>query len=361
MTFSLRARCAESHVHLTSRRYQGEMVLKGVLLATCFLAASLTATADPDVTQGVPLRNQNPFLQVFGLPPFQSAVLTAVSALDYRVSFDIVNHAELGANTLEDISIDGESHFLTLSLRRGMTDRFELGLDIPLVGHAGGFLDNTIESWHDLLGLSNSKRRGPDNQLGIRYSNAGFAPYELNSAVFGIGDIQLTAAMPLRRADNSDPLSVAIRSSIKIPTGSADELRGSGAMDLSLGLYASDQYTVWQRDFDVSAFAGMLFLGDGDVLPDLQRSAVPYGGVAMSWWISERFGVSAQLQAEGPYFDSDLDELGGVSAQLAVGFDFRLRTPGTSLHFSITEDVAAGTTTTPDFGVHLSIRRAGRN
>jgi len=361
LKYPIRASGAESRVHLNSRRYRCGIELKEALLATCFLAGSLTAAADPGVTQGVPLRNQNPFLQIFGLPPFQSAALTAGSALDYRVSFDIVNHAELGANMLEDISIDGESHFLTLSLRRGMTDRFELGLDIPFVGHAGGFLDNAIESWHDLLGLSNSKRRGPDNQLGIRYSNAGLARYELNSAVFGIGDIQLTAAMPLRRADYSDPFSAAIRSSIKIPTGAADELRGSGAADLSLGLYASDRYTVWQRDFAVSAFAGMLFLGDGDVLPDLQRSTVPYGGVAASWWISERFGVSAQLQAEGPYFDSDVDELGGYSAQLAAGFDLRLRKPGMSLHFSITEDIAAGTTTTPDFGVHLSIRRAGRN
>lgn len=316
--------------------------------------------AEQGVTQGVPLRNQNPFLQIFGLPPFQSAALAAEGALDYNLSLDIVSHAESGSNVLEDISIDGESYFLSLSLRRGLSNRLEVGVDLPLVAHAGGFLDSAIENWHDLLGLSNSKRRGADNQLGFRYSNAGQTLYELGSPSFAIGDIQLTAAVPLRKADVDSPLSVSLRSSIKIPTGSAKELSGSGATDFSLGLYVTDRYSLWRRDLDLSGFAGVLLLGEGRILADLQRSAVPYGGVASSWWINDRIAISAQLQLEGAYFDSDVEELGGTSAQLAVGFDYRLPRQGTSLHLSITEDIAAGTTTTPDFGLHLSLRKIDR-
>lgn len=63
------------------------------------------------------------------------------------------------------------------------------------------------------------------------------------------------------------------------------------------------------------------------------------------------------MQVEGPYFDSNVEEPGRVSAQLAVGLDYRWPQQRTSLHFAITEDIAAGTTTTPDFGVHFSIRR----
>lgn len=318
------------------------------------------ASAQHGVVQGMPLRNQNPFMQIFGLPPFQSATLVPAGSLEYAVSLDIVSHAESGANPLEDISIDGESYFLAVSFRRGLTERLEIGIDVPLVAHAGGFLDSAIENWHDLLGLSNSKRQGPDSQLGFRYSNAGVTLYELNSTSIGIGDIQLTAAMPLRKASETNPLSVSIRSSVKLATGASSELRGSGATDFSLGLYASDRYTLWRRNLDISGFAGVLLLGDGEVLPDLQRSALTYGGAAAAWWISDRFGVSAQLQAEGPYYDSEVDELGGASAQLAVGFEYRVPQQGTSLHFSITEDIVAGTTTTPDFGVHFSVRRTGR-
>lgn len=312
------------------------------------------------MTQGVPLRNQNPFLQIFGLPPFQSARLAAPNAFDLDMSVDIVSHADSAITPFEDIVIDGESYFLTMSMRRTLSERLEVGFDLPLVSHQEGFLDSAIKDWHDLLGLSNSKRRGANNQLAFRYSSGGRTRYELDSTASGIGDLQLTAAMPLRKADDADALSVSLRGAIKLPTGSAEDLTGSGAADFSLGLYASNSYRLWQRDLDLSGFAGVLLLGDGDVLPDLQRRAVPYGGIAASYWMAERFGVSMQLQLEGPYFDVDAEEIGGSSAQLAVGFDYRLRQPGTSLHFSITEDIAAATTATPDFGIHFSVRKTGR-
>lgn len=331
-----------------------------VMLALGLLGCSLVAAAQQVTSHGVPLRNQNPFLQIFGLPPFQSAKLAPSGALNYHVSFDIVNHVEFAGSPVEEIEIDGESYFLSLSLRRGWKDRFEVGVDVPLVAHAGGFLDNAIENWHDLLGLSNSKRRGPDDQLAFRYALAGETQYELNSTSFDLGDIQLSAAVPLRKGSDDNPFNMSLRGSIKLPTGSAEDLSGSGATDVSLGIYASSSHTLWQRELEMSGFAGALFLGDGDVLSDIQRSVVPYGGIAASWWVTERFGVSLQLQAEGAYFDSELDELGGTSTQLAVGFDYRMRNQRTSLHLAITEDIAAGSTTTPDFGVHFSFRKFGR-
>lgn len=336
-----------------------DVPLGRALLVVSLMAWPISATAGQSVTQGVPLRNQNPFLQIFGLPPFQSANLASDGETNYDLIFDLVSHADDGENMFEEVVVDGESYFLTLSLRRGVTQNFELGVDVPLVGHAGGFLDNAIENWHDLLGLSNAKRDGSRNGLGFRYSGNGDALYELDSPTFGIGDIQLTLAAPLRRPGEDSGLALAVRSSIKLPTGEPDELRGSGATDFSLGLHASDRRTLWQRDLDISGFAGVLLLGEGEVLADIQRSTVPYGGVAAAWWTTERLAITTQLYAQGEYFDSDLDELGGSSLQLAVGFDYRLQRTGLSLLFSIVEDAAPGKTTTPDFGVHFSIRRTG--
>ena len=336
----------------------------GTLVARALLVISLIvwpifAVAGQSVTQGVPLRNQNPFLQIFGLPPFQAANLATDGETKYDLIFDLVSHADDGENMFEEVVVDGESYFLTLSLRRGVTRNLELGIDVPLVGHAGGFLDNAIESWHDLLGLSNGKRDGTRNELGFRYSGNGDDLYELDSSTFGIGDIQLTAAVPLRRPSENSDLALAVRSSIKLPTGDADELRGSGTTDFSTGLYASDKRTLWKRDLDLSGFAGVLLLGEGEVLTDIQRSTVPYGGIAAAWWMTERFAITTQIYAQGEYFDSDLDELGGSSLQLAVGFDYRLQRNGLSLLFSIVEDATPNKTTTPDFGVHFSIRRSG--
>lgn len=309
------------------------------------------------VGHGFALRNQNPFLQIYGLPPFQSAALAAPGELTYIVSLDIANHADAGDNELEDFVIDGETYFLTVSLRWRATSRLELGIDVPFVAHSDGFLDNAIENWHDTFGMSNTKRRGPSNQLRFSYSSAGITQFELSSPSSGIGDIQLTAAMPI--GEEGDARAFSVRSSIKLPMGEASELRGSGAVDVSLGVYGKDTRTLWNRSLGLAGFAGVLLLGDGDVLADIQRSAVPFGGISANWQLTENLGVAAQLHAQGSYFDSELKELGGNTVQLAVGFDFRLPQQGLGLSFAVVEDVSANATT--DFALHFSVRSvAGR-
>lgn len=338
-------------------RRNRDQVCQRVLFAIGVLLLPVAALAGQAHWQGFPLRNQNPFLQIFGLPVFQSATLAAEGAPAYDLSLDIANHADDGSNPGEDFVIDGESYFLTLSSRRRLGNGVELGFHVPLIAHQHGFLDNAIESWHDTFGMSNSKRRGPANRLYFSYAGAGGIGYELDSPSIGIGDIQLTAAMPIRERANDGDLDVALRASIKLPTGDADKLLGSGAADVSIGAYVADTGTLWNRPLRVSGFVGALILGDGDVLTEMQRSALPYGGIAASWQATDRLAIVTQLSAQGAYFDSALEELGGDSLQLAVGGYYRLRDLESSLGFAIVEDVAANATT--DFALHCVLRING--
>lgn len=328
-----------------------------MLLVIALLVWPLTANAEQAGAHGFALRNQNPFLQIFGLPPFQSATLVADGTTRFSVSLDLVNHADDGDNAEEQFVVDGESYFLTLSLRRGITRRLELGVDLPLVAHAEGFLDNGIEGWHDIFGFSNSKRDGLSNQLRFRYLNANDTQYELTSPAFGIGDIQLTAAIPLGQINDSEGRSVALRSSVKLPTGAEEELRGSGATDFSMGLYATDTRTLWQRDLKMSGFIGALALGNGKVLTSVQRSTVPYGGAGATLHVTDNVRLSTQIYAQGAYFDSELEELGGTSVQLGVGGAYRLPRRGLLLSLAIVEDLVANAT--PDFALHFSVRWIG--
>ena len=326
-------------------------------LAIGLLLCPWVTDAGQDFQPGFPLRNQNPFLQIFGLPPFQSATLVGTDTLEYDLSLDIANHADAGDAINERFVIDGETYFLSLSLRRRVGDRLELGVDVPVVSHADGFLDNAIENWHDVFGMSNSKRRGPANQLSFSYVGAGSIEYELDSPEYGLGDVQLTAAIPIREANEADDLAVALRAGIKLPTGDAESLLGSGAVDLSFGAYIDVTNTLWDRNLDISAFVGALILGEGDVLPEIQRGALPYGGIAATWHITHRLGITTQLSAQGAYFDSELEELGGNSLQLGVGGYYRLQDRASSLGFAIVEDLSANATT--DFAVHISLRKNG--
>ena len=130
------------------------------------------------------------------------------------------------------------------------------------------------------------------------------------------------------------------------------EILGSGGTDFAVGLYATNNRTLFDRPLDLNGFVGGLALGNGDVLPSLQNDAVAFGGAAATWHWTGRFALTTQLYGQTQYFDSDVEELGGSSMQLAVGADITLRNRSL-LRLAIVEDVSANATT--DFAVHVSI------
>ena len=327
------------------------------LLAIALFAYPVGAGAWQGVADGFALRNQNPFLQIFGLPTFQSATLSEPGKFHYDFRFDIANHADVGGNDREDFAVDGETYFLTLSLRRRISERLEVGVDVPFVSHGDGFLDNAIEKWHNTFGMSNTKRRGPSNVLGFRYTLDGVTLFELDTPAAGLGDMQFTAGLQLKDPDDNDGFALTLRSSVKLPTGDDKKLLGSGATDFSLGLYASDTHTFFEHALGISGFAGLLVPGDSDILGPLQRTAVPFGGMAATWHATDRLELTTQLYVQGDYINSELEELGGESIQLAVGWGYQWPEQGASLKLAIVEDVLANATA--DFGVHFSISWEG--
>ena len=327
------------------------MTVIRAIIALAPLLASTTAWGTDIATFST--RNHHPFLHIYGLPPVQDANLAAPAESRWGAAFSLSNNAENSENAAESIVLDGESYFADLSFRYGLTDWLELGIDLPLVGHSGGFLDDPIADWHDIWGLSNSKRNGPENELRYRYEFGGAVQQEISTSSFSVGDVQLSAAIPLFHSAD-DPRRVAMRFSVKLPTGDAGSLHGSGATDAALALYAQDSGLLFGRRLDYLGFAGVLALGDGDVLKDQQRSAVPFGGAAATWHSSERLGFTLQLQAQGDYLDSDLDELGGGTLQLAAGGVYRLKRRAVSLEFALVEDLVSDAT--PDFALHFAVR-----
>ena len=329
-------------------------------LAHAIIALSLLLSSAPSSGTGLDgfaLRNQHPFLHIYGLPPLQAAVLVGHGYTDYGFDFTLVNNAEIKDTDTESIRLDGESYFADFRLRHRVHERLELGVDVPFVKHSAGVFDDAIFDWHDFWGMSNSKRDGVNNNLDYRYSNNGSVERQITSSSSGIGDVQLSAAVPLMAGAEDGSRHVAMRFSLKLPTGDSADLHGSGAVDAALGLYAQDSATLLGRDLAYLGFAGVLALGDGDILTEQQRSAVPYGGLAATWHATDQFGITGQLQAQGAYIDSDLDELGGSSIQLAVGGVYRLPRHGVLFRFALVEDVISDAT--PDFAVHLAVHITG--
>ena len=315
--------------------------------AVLFCCASQPAQAKDQFFDALPLRNHNPVLQVFGLPSFQTPTVAAEGEWDFGIGFDLTNDADAASESNQLLIIDGESQVLSISLRRRVLDKLELGVEVPFVRHSGGFLDGTIKDWHDLLGLSNSTRSGPNDQLLYYYELDGVALLNFSESESGIGDVQLSAAIPLQ--------GFTIRAGVKFPTGDAEKLTGSGATDFSLGVYGATTTTLFDRELDVSGFVGALALGDGDVMADYQRDTVAYGGFSMRWHATPKFALSTQWYVQDSYFDLDIDEVGGSTIELGIGMDFRLKK--SLLRLAIVEDIVGGAA--PDVAFHLSLRSLG--
>ncbi|MDJ0711449.1 MAG: DUF3187 family protein [Woeseiaceae bacterium] len=312
-------------------------------LPILFLFCAGFAAADDAPFDAIPLRNHNPFLQIFGLPDFQTASL----ASDFTLSYDIANDADDKLLPTETLIIDGESQALNVALRRRIGERMELRIDAPWVWHSGGFLDATIKKWHSVLGLSNAAREMQNDRLQLLYERNGTTYFDLSSSTSGIGDVRLSAAFAWP--------AVTLRAGVKLPTGDAADLTGSGGTDFHLGAYLDRTTSFLQRDLDVSGFAGILLLGDGDVLTEFQRSSVPFGGLAFRWHATDRFALSTQWYVQGAYFDIGIDEIGGTTLQLGVGADYRFER--SLFRLAIAEDIVGAAA--PDFALHLSIRYFG--
>jgi len=331
-------------------------VFAGRVIIALFLLAAWSC-AGAGQTDVFVLRNQNPFLQVFGMPQFRTAATVPAGEFRYQLVLSVVNNAEQRQLPSESIVIDGQTDIIDLAASWGISRWLELGVLMPLVHHSGGFLDGPIKRWHNLWGLSNSKREGPPDQLNYYYARDGVTLAAITSSSFGIGDVQLTAAVPVSGPAADGGSLVTLRFSVKLPTGDSQNLHGSGAVDVAAGAYADSSSEFLGRALGFSGFAGILVLGKGDFAPEIQRDTVPFAGAALSWQATERLAITGQAQVQGVYFDSAQDDLGGSSIQLAFGGTFRPRRGGLALGLAIVEDLIGDTT--PDLALHFSIRTTG--
>lgn len=322
-------------------------IFRSLALIASILATPVAQATEPP--QPLYLRNLNPLLQTLGAPAMQGGELTPAGTLEYRWILNMANHAESGLYDGEEAVFDGESYYLALELRYGVNPRLELGMDLPLVAHAGGTFDNLIKDWHDLLGLSNVDRQGPENDLRLFHQRDGVTGYDIDESNVGFGDIRLTAAYRLAASDGR---ALALRAQAELPTGDPDRLRGNGAVDLSLVLDATDRHTFAASRVSLFGRIGIVAPGSGDLLNDQRQEWVPLIGAGLAWQWTERVGLHAQLDHDGAYFDSHLDELES-STRLTFGGSYRFGQNGPRLSIALTENLFSDST--PDFGLYFAL------
>ncbi len=300
-------------------------------------------------------QNQSPVVQIFGLPPADNAIILPPKAIGGILAFDVANTYNNHDKFPELITLDGESYRLTFALRYGFTETLEGGLDIPLVGQGGGVFDSFIEGWHDFFGMpQNGRDKVPKNRLLYAYEKNGQEKLLVDDSSFGLGDIRLSAGYQLYNDKKPNPLALALRGSVKLPTGNSNRLHGSGSTDFALWLTGSDDFALPALGhITLFGAGGAMAMTDGDVIKGQQMNVAGFGTIGFGWAPTEWIALKTQFSCNSPFYkDSTFKELDAFEGLLVIGGTLGF-TKNISLDIGVSEDVIVSTT--PDVALHVAL------
>jgi len=327
--------------------------LRLLVIACCLLVWLPGAGAA--TPQPFSIRNLNPLIQIYGLPATENATLIPAHKYASAIALDIANNSIFSSAGNESIILDGETYRLAFTLRHGLNEDTEIGVELPFIAHSPGSMDNFIEGWHSTFGLTNSERnKTPSNTLHYRYTVNNKPVVDITSPSSGIGDVRLFAARQLRRTADSD---LSLHAGLKLATGNAQQLHGSGANDLSISLAHIKRR--WLTSLELTSFAngGLVWLGKGDVPGDIQKNVAGFASTGLIWNNSRIIDLKAQLDMHSRLYDSQLDQLGSDTIQLTVGGSVYF-SRNTRLDIGVGENLL--TDTTPDFLINLVLKNGYR-
>jgi len=299
--------------------------------------------------------NQSPIVQIYGLPGLGSARVLESKQTRVELNEIIANNFTGAPLAGETLLLDGESYRTTLSVARGFSQGMEMGIEIPYVSIRGGHLDGLIEDFHDILGFADGGRSAvPSNRLRYSYTRGGTTLLDINEPASGVGDIRLTGAWQWHAPQSNSSYLAALRASLKLPTGNADQLLGSGGSDLALWVSFACNSMICGNSLQWYGGLGGLYVGKGDVLSALQRDFVGFGTIGIGWPLWPDFRIQAQLDGHTPFYrNSEFDQLSGYAAQLLIGFSWRLAAR-TAFELALSEDVIEDSS--PDVAFHFRLR-----
>lgn len=281
------------------------------------------------------VRDQNPLLAGFGLPSPMPTHLSERSERGWSGGVDLHwgSTALMQADGSEYLLVDAETREARLTLQAPLSGRVSFQLELPYRYTGAGSLDGFIDSWHDTFGLPDGARSDlPSDDLNITYIRDRSRPFDLRSSASGLADIQASLGYDIVASEGS---ALSAWLNVKLPTGDADKLTGSGATDVSVVLAGERRLNErW------SAFAqgAVTYLGEGDLLPSRQRSVVWSGLAGVSGQVWRSLSLKAQVDAHTAAFDSDLDFL-SEAIVLTVGGDYRFAS-GWRMDIGVSEDIA---------------------
>ena len=318
-----------------------------VAIATLLLAARLNAEPLPEDDNG-------PLTGGFGLPGIdEGGSVMAAGRVRTGLSVITASHAIVEASGDEALVFDGETIRTLFDVRYGVRPGLELGLELPYVIHQAGRLDSLIDTWHDIFRLPDGSRDDrPTDLLDFSYSDSSGDRLRFMDSTRGIGDVRVYAGVDL---SSSERHQRALRISVKLPTGDAAKLLGSGGTDLSIGLAGDVASAGANAGSSVFYRLSVTYLGKPDLLPDIYREIVGQASAGFSYSMHPRFSLNAQSTLRTAMYDSDIEVFGEAALTLTFGGTIRFDDHW-ALALGVSEDIKVNSAPDVTFNIGLRYR-----
>jgi len=302
------------------------------------------AQAEPFLT-----RNQNPLLALYGLPSPLPARLPEAGRGRVAGVVNWANSANIDTSGNSAFTLDAETVEMRLHLEHSFWPKIAVRAQLPWRRVSGGSLDGFIEDWHEFFGLPNGSRdRLPRDELLIEYRVADATLLRFDESTSGVSDIPLSVGYQLQA---SDTRSMSAWLTVKAPLGDANDLTGSGAVDVALSLSAQ---SALNEDWDLFGQVNAVWLGDGDLLPQLQESAVFSALAGITWNPWRELDLTVQFEGNSRVFEGGGTDFSGDAILMTFGGSYRTQ-GGWQFDLGISEDIDVGAS--PDIAFNVAARR----
>ncbi len=220
---------------------------RAVILGCCVLAAGLSrAHAEEFYGFGpAPVRNYQPIQLIFLNLPVERARALPAGAIEVHVESVESNTIVKIHNPQTEAVLKFESNRTVVGSKFGLRPGLDVGLDIPFLSRFGGFLDPFVDSVEDFFGTTNPERDDfPNNSFGAFVVRRGSTTlFASEPQTMELGDLWVSAKQEILDVPGLPVL--AVRAAVKLPTGRADGVFGSGKPDIGLSLAAEHQPLWW--------------------------------------------------------------------------------------------------------------------